>query len=425
MPPTIATVLPAKGHTGGATLIEITGSGFVLPPGPGNALPAPAPVARMRVSFGGVVADGVEVTDAGTLYCFTPVHDAGVVDVSVQELAELPAEVRSAAGPFALAGGETLELVVLEGDVQSVTIGVGEITPGAATPAQVAAALNRFVGVQVTVVDGRVRIRTDARGTGAKLRVTGGTARAPLGLDTDVHAGSTELELVGQPATAVGAFEFVRPDLTVKMPVTLVLEQLQVELRRQVLDNVHFATHSDFDADTGDLLNTAILAKVPAIVLADVQLPDSRLPVGKIPAEDDGDGEDGEDGVSLVREPEDLVDALVTLLVVTDSPIELFNLTAIMRRWARKNAKLLVGETEYPMTYEVGSNIQVSAQRGGENLHTSTSLVTILGIPIGDLPIAYTGPMPAGVKQGARYESVTQLGWPQTAAPNVGFDPKG
>lgn len=422
MPPTIATVLPAKGHTGGATLIEITGSGFVLPPGPGDALPAPAPVARMRVSFGGVAADGVEVTDAGTLYCFTPVHDVGVVDVTVQELAELPAEARSAAGPFPLVGGETLELIVLEGEVQSVTIGVGEITPGAATPAQVAAALNRFVGVQVTVVDGRVRIRTDARGPAAKLQINGGTARTALGLDTDVRVGNAELELVGQPATAAGAFEFVRPDLTVKMPVTLVLEQLQVELRRQVLDNVHFATHSDFDADTGDLLNTAILARVPAIVLADVQLPDSRLPVSKSPTEDDADGEDG---VSLVREPEDLVDALVTLLIVTDSPIELFNLTAITRRWARKNTRLLVGGSEYPMTYEVGSTIQVSAQRGGDNLHTATSLITILGIPIGDLPIAYTGPMPGGVKQGTRYESVTQLGWPQTSPPDLGLDPKG
>jgi len=421
MPPTITSVLPAAGHTGGSTLIEIKGSGFVLPPGPGAAIPAPPQASRMRVLFGGELAEGLEVADSGTLYCFTPTHDPGVVDVVVQELGELPAEAWSATGPFNFTGGETLKLVVLGGETQTVTIGAGEITAGAATPAQVAAALNRFAGIQATVADGRVKLRTDARGPSATLQVSGGTAAGQLGWDDEVYEGSAELELVGQPVTAAGAYEFLLPDLTQKAPVTLALERLQVELARQIYPNVHFATHSDFDDETGDLLNTTFLAKLPGIVLADVQLPDSRLPVAKTDVEDDADGEGG---TSLVREPEDLIDAIVTVLLVTDSPVELFNLTAILRRWSRKTTKLVVGAVEYPMTWEIGQPIQVTANRGGENLQTFTAQVSILGIPNGDIPLAYSGPMPEGVKQGTRYESVKQLGFPQTAGPDLGFEPK-
>lgn len=420
MPPTIATVLPAKGHTGGKTLVEITGTGFVLPPSP-TTVPAPAPTSRMRVWFGDVEADLVEVADATVLYAFTPIHDPGVVDVKVQELAELPAELITGAAPFALAGGETLELKVGGGETQTVTIGAGEITSGAATPLELAVALNRFLGLQASVVDGKVSLRSDARGPDARLEVVGGTARVDLGLAIGAVTGNSELELVGDPVTAVDAYEFVLPDLTVKAEVTLVLEQLQIELARQVLPNVHFATHSDFDEETGDLLNTAYLAKLPGLILADVQLPDSRIPIARVPAQDT---DAGENGTSVVREPEDIVDALVTLLIVAGSPIELFNLVAIMRRWARKNTALKVGECEYPLAFEVGSTVAVTAQRGGDNLQTATGLISIYGIPMGDIPIAYSGPMPAGVKQGARYESVTALGFPQTQSPNVGMDPK-
>lgn len=419
--PTISAVLPTRGHSGGRTLCEIQGTGFALPPAPDTSvLPVPTAVSRVRVLFGSALATDVEVLEDGaTLLCLTPVHDPGLVAVTVQNLGETPAELVSGLQPFGLLGVETLQLRVNGGPILETQFTVDDFaTPGAATAAEVAAVLNEFFGIKATTASGRVRLRTDARGLTASLEVVGGSAAAYLGFPSEVALGTTELEVIeGETVTAAGAFEFVRPSLTQKVPVTLALEQLLVELRRQVIENVDFAAHSDFDPDTGDLLNIAKLAKLPGIVLADVQLPDTMMPVGRPPKESDG-----EDGATMISEPEDLVDILCTMVAVTDNPIELFNMTAIVRRFFRKNSELVVGEESYPMAWEQGSPIAVTAQRGGDNLHTFTGQITVRAVPMGEMLIDYDGPMPTGMPNGRSREGVTELGFPQAPGSTMGVE---
>lgn len=420
--PTISAVLPSKGHTGGRTLAEIRGTGFALPPAPNTSvLPVPAARAHVRVLFGSAEATDVEVLDdATTLLCLTPVHDPGAVAVTVQNLGETPAELVSGLEPFAFdVGDEDFDLQVNGGPVLVTAFDPSDFVDAElATAVEVAAQLNEFPGIRATAVAGRVHLRTDARGPTASLEVMGGLAEPYLGFPTTVAIGTTTLiPIEGESFTAAAAYEFVRPSLTQKAPVTLALEQLLIELRRQVLENVDFAKHSDFDPDTGDLLNTAVLAKLPGIVLADVQLPDSTMPVGRIPGE-----RDGEDGATMISEPEDLVDILVAMVVVTDSPIELFNLTAIMRRFFRKNSELVVGEETYPMAWEQGSPIAVTAQRGGDNLHSFTGQVSVRAVPMGGFLLDYTGAMPAGIPTGTANESITELGFPQTPGSTMGVE---
>jgi hypothetical protein len=423
--PTIAAVLPAKGHTGGQTLIEITGAGFALAPPAPDVLPAPPQLSRVRVLFGGVEATDVEVVDDTTVYCTTPIHDPGPVDVVVQNLGETPASLLSSAGPFAATDGTDV-VIKVNGAPSTATFVPGDIAvQAAATALEVAAVLNRLPGIQALVVAGKVVLRTDARGPDATLEPVNSDAVLLLGFEIGVHRGTTDLVPIdGESTSAPQAFEFLRPDLRKKGPVTLAVEQLLIELGRQVVKNVNFASHSDFDLETGDLLNTAMLAELPGIVLADMQLPDTTLPVGRIPQE-----VAGENGVTLVKEAEDLVDILVSAVVVTDDPIELVNLVSIMRRFARKNAELVVavdpadpskGTNEYPLEWEQGTAVNVTAQRGGDNLHTFTGQFSVRGVSTGDMPIAYAGAMPAGVQVGSDYESTSQLGWPRTAPADVG-----
>jgi len=92
--PTIAVLLPNTGHTGGDTLIEIDGAGFNLPPDPPPfGLTNQHPPPTMQVLFDGIPAVDVGVTDTGQLYCRTPIHDPGTVDVTVINLDAMGAPI--------------------------------------------------------------------------------------------------------------------------------------------------------------------------------------------------------------------------------------------------------------------------------------------------------------------------------------------
>jgi len=76
--PTITQVSPAVGHSGGGTLVQITGTNFQLAPAapasPNGKVPKAAPT--VRVLFDGVPATLVRVFSETTLYVTTPRHAA-------------------------------------------------------------------------------------------------------------------------------------------------------------------------------------------------------------------------------------------------------------------------------------------------------------------------------------------------------------
>ncbi len=84
--PTIISVTPASGPTGGWTLVTILGTNFRLPPAPPPTGPVPKGPNTARVTFGGVQAQDVKVFTAGFLVALTPVHDVGAADIVVQNL---------------------------------------------------------------------------------------------------------------------------------------------------------------------------------------------------------------------------------------------------------------------------------------------------------------------------------------------------
>lgn len=118
--PTVSSITPARGHTGGRTLVEIAGTGFALPPtppapaphGPNAPLPDPAP--SVSVTFGGVAAPRVWVVSSTLLRALTPIHEpAGgfavdengnpvpAVDVAVQNLDTTGAPIGGELGTLA------------------------------------------------------------------------------------------------------------------------------------------------------------------------------------------------------------------------------------------------------------------------------------------------------------------------------------
>lgn len=94
--PTISSVIPARGHSGGGTVLRIVGTGFQLPaePAASGAGPIPEAPSTVRVFVGGTEARRVRVASATVLYVTTERRDPA---------SGLGVEVRNV-GPF----GETL-----------------------------------------------------------------------------------------------------------------------------------------------------------------------------------------------------------------------------------------------------------------------------------------------------------------------------
>jgi len=84
--PTINSIIPATGPTGGGTLVDVRGTGFRVPPLPppvGPVLPLPPTVA---VLVGGTRARDVCVLTADRLTMLTPLGALGPVDIAVFNL---------------------------------------------------------------------------------------------------------------------------------------------------------------------------------------------------------------------------------------------------------------------------------------------------------------------------------------------------
>lgn len=99
--PTITSVFPAVGHSGGGTVIRITGTNFRLQAPPPSSGPVPEQPPSVRVFIGGVEARLVRVASSTLLYVTTERRDPA---------ANLPIEVRNVG-----LHGETIETTTLAG----------------------------------------------------------------------------------------------------------------------------------------------------------------------------------------------------------------------------------------------------------------------------------------------------------------------
>ena len=91
MIPTLTSLSPTAGHSGGKTLVELVGTGFRLPtiPAPVNGIVA-EPKPSVRVTFGTRAATAVAVLSSTVLYATTPIHDpspdGSAVDVVLENI---------------------------------------------------------------------------------------------------------------------------------------------------------------------------------------------------------------------------------------------------------------------------------------------------------------------------------------------------
>lgn len=147
-------------------------------------------------------------------------------------------------------------------------------------------------------------------------------------------------ELIGaETAELEDAFEFAQPDLTVDQYPTRVIDQLILEMRRQILDEVVTLTHTDYDATPEDDLQITQLAKIPALILLGPELLDAP----EIPANSEVEIDDGTETDTIdVYQRAEVKHLRFRLIGVTDNSRELFNLLSVTRLFFKKNPYVVV-----------------------------------------------------------------------------------
>jgi len=193
----------------------------------------------------------------------------------------------------------------------------------------------------------------------------------------------------GEEATAPGAFTFVRPGLVPEADLTRLVRTLMRELKRQVLPDVSLTVQTDFDAETGDELHLAQLAKLPALVLVGPELAENRFfSLNRLP-----EAADGPDHFTRRRVPY-TVDLAFTLIGVSDHTTELLNLMAATELFFHRNKHLEMdrnpadpdaGGVRYEMDTPPGGDLKVTSQPNESNVRSFSGSFVVRGFDLEEL----------------------------------------
>lgn len=324
--PTITSITPSAGHTGGRTLVEIVGTNFRLPSAPPAEGPVPEPPPTVRVLFGGVPAIAVWVASTTLIRCITPIHDAS---------------------------GAPTEMPASDVAVENID-DAGVLIPG-------------------------------------------------------------------ETVTAAAAFSFERPRYDVECHLEHVTKAFALELDRQVLNNIQWNPHADFDPITGasfvdvDTLDAIkrTFAQLPGIALIDVRLRDSSDHASDVEQEVEAGS-----GTWIARRAPVRQDLTCTLVGASDSIGELTRMYSATRLFFKKNPKLRVlrdpsdpasEAVEYRMSFAKDDEVQISGRAPGSGVVTFSAAVAIHGILLEDIPGVPTAGVP-GTPAGMAHEATVAKG---------------
>lgn len=377
--PTITSITPSRGHSGGGFVARIVGTNFQQQAAPGPGIPAPAAPVAVRVTIGGVecVAGICSDTEIDVIIPgVTPAEISTTVtaDVSTDEFTAI------AHGLF------DGDLAVLEGDF----------------PTPIDTAVAHFV---VAATSDTFQLSLTLGGAAIDLLVLGA---APLLVKTEAHfdlvienIDAAGVLIPGETVTLAGAWVPERPDLADEAHVTTVFRAFVEELQRQVIDNVSWAVHTDYDEDTGDI-DVAFLPELPGVAVVDLNFKPSDS--------DRGDEEEisindptGPDGDFAVKRAPEIVNMSGGLLCASNNPLVTLNLFQAMRTFFNKTTRVVVprdpsdlgkGTIEYELEGDAVADVSMARQTEGSNIVWFMQRFTVFGIRIEHMYGVTTTPHP-------------------------------
>jgi hypothetical protein len=195
----------------------------------------------------------------------------------------------------------------------------------------------------------------------------------------------------GELVTVADGLDYRRPQLANASVVTRMVRALIRQFRLQVITNVSTTNHTDFDADTGDLLNVTELAAPPGIALIGPDLSENRFYSLNFPPqlEESGSGE------FIQRRVPYTVDMAFTLVAVTNLQKELLNLMGLVQQFFERNKFIELdrdptdpskGKVAYELEITEEGDMGVFGNPNNSNIRSFSGTFLVRGVDLEDIP---------------------------------------
>jgi hypothetical protein len=216
------------------------------------------------------------------------------------------------------------------------------------------------------------------------------TCKAPAHDPAIVSVAVTNLDdagvaIPGETVTAAAALTYARPDLTSAPDLGRVEEQIVLDLRRQVVENIVMSVSTDWGETPFDM---AAVGKLPALTLSGPSIVESRnayatnseIETGGYPLADH----------EVHRAPL-TVDLSYDFIGLTDSARQLFNLHALTLQFFDRNKRLRIlrdasdaskGYVYYDMEIVIGTAVRNTTEPNPSNVRSFTGSFTIYGVVV-------------------------------------------
>lgn len=386
--PTITNLVPSEGHSGGK-LVEILGTNFRLQPDPSPSGTVVLVEFARAGSSEREPANSVGVCDEEQIIAITPILDPFRETTSVAP--------ETIGNTFVAAGHRLKDGQVVQLTATTFPAGFDDQTPYFV----VTATAGSF---QLSATEGGTPIALTDVGAGVSVIADGAYDVIVTNLDNDLNP------IAGETVTFEAAFRPLRPNLSGGSHLEEVVIAFLRELKRQVVKDVSFSVHTDYDEETGDL-EVSFPARVPHLVLGNVEMNENR-DLGQTSNRDENYNDPDTEGDFVTYRRSIFFDISGDLIGVTNNQFELFTLLQATRAFFVKNDCLRVRWSGGEIEYDLRSDQQVSIEPREDNTNLSIFRLgfTIRGVRLEQIPGLPEG-APTGVPTTGRpTEAIVEVG---------------
>jgi len=192
----------------------------------------------------------------------------------------------------------------------------------------------------------------------------------------------------GEEVVAADALTYQRAQLATETDLARMVRMLIRDLRRQIISNVALVSHTDWDDDPADLLNKTALAQVPGIALIGPALSENGFyRTNELQPSDDPLAPLERN----VRRSPYTVDAVFSLVGVSDEPNELLSLMALATQYFERNPFLYLqrdptdatlGRVRYEMDFTDDGDLADTSVPNESNIRSFSGTFVIRGFDI-------------------------------------------
>lgn len=194
----------------------------------------------------------------------------------------------------------------------------------------------------------------------------------------------------GESATRSSAYAYRRVQLATESDLSRLTRALLQELKAQVIVNVSIATHTDWDPDAEDGLNTLGIAELPGIALVGPDLSENR----RYSLNEQKWQRVGTSLESVLRRVPYTVDLTFTVVGVSELKAQALNMMAVTQGFFELNKRVSMlrdpsvpslGSVSYDLDVLPDGDMRMDPTPSDSNVHSFSGRIAIRGFDLEDL----------------------------------------